>query len=603
MVTKDENPPAKRRKLDTSQPEEAVTSTQQFSPQGLERPISPPLSRRNRPAVAVLTPTWGFDNVPKQEAPSASLSREEKQKTSKDVQGNKTQPYMRSPIQLTRINDMGAYQNINTVGLKDILGDPMIKQCWNFNYLFDLDFVMKHFDEDVRDLVEVKIVHGFWKSEDPNRIKLFETAEKYPNIQLLPAYLPDAFGTHHSKMLVLFRHDDCAQVVIHTANMIHRDWSNMTQAVWSSPLLPLLSSATLEPEMAVEQLEAPVHPIGSGERFKIDIIRYLRAYGKRLINLTTQLMAYDFSAIKAAFIGSAPSRRKPADALSSKQTSFGWLGLQEILSSIPITTTGGDTTSTPHIVIQISSIATLGAAPTWLTNFQSVLRRAACPPLAVTNKPSAFFSSVAAEKTSRSKFNIIFPTSEEIRTSLDGWASGASIHMKLQSIQQQKQLEYLLPLFCHWKSSSLPAASKPQTRHGEALRGPAAPHIKTYIRFSDQTHRNIDWAMVTSANLSKQAWGDVVNKKDEIWIQSYEAGVVVWPALFGSEEDIVMVPVFGKDMPDAGDAVSVDGEKTMVGFRMPYDLPLSPYSPGDKPWCATMQYKEPDWKGLAWGGY
>jgi tyrosyl-DNA phosphodiesterase-1 len=110
--------------------------------------------------------------------------------------------------------------------------------------------------------------------------------------------------------------------------------------------------------------------------------------------------------------------------------------------------------------------------------------------------------------------------------------------------------------------------------------------------------------MVTSANLSKQAWGDVINKKDEIWIQSYEAGVVVWPSLFG-DSDTVMVPVFGKDMPVPEDAINEHGEKsrTVVGFRMPYDLPLSPYKADDKPWCATMQYGELDWKGKAWGGY
>jgi hypothetical protein len=49
-----------------------------------------------------------------------------------------------------------------------------------------------------------------------------ETAERYPNVELHHAYIPDPFGTHHSKMLVLFRHDDTAQVVIHTANMIPR---------------------------------------------------------------------------------------------------------------------------------------------------------------------------------------------------------------------------------------------------------------------------------------------------------------------------------------------------------------------------------------------
>jgi tyrosyl-DNA phosphodiesterase-1 len=37
---------------------------------------------------------------------------------------------------------MPPHQNVDAVSLKDILGHPMIKECWNFNYLFDLDFVM-----------------------------------------------------------------------------------------------------------------------------------------------------------------------------------------------------------------------------------------------------------------------------------------------------------------------------------------------------------------------------------------------------------------------------------------------------------------------------
>jgi tyrosyl-DNA phosphodiesterase-1 len=408
-------------------------------------------------------------------------------------------------------------------------------------------------------------------------------------------------------VLVLFRHDDYAQVIIHTANMIYRDWKNMTQAVWRSPLLPLLPSARTPASssgIADVQPEAAAYPIGSGERFKVDLVRYYKAYGKRLTNLTTQLMNYDFSSIQAAFIGSVPCRRKPVDAHSSKQTSFGWLGLQEILSNIPTAAADVEPSSSPHIVMQVSSIATLGATPTWLTNFQSVLARSAGAQLATSKKAPNIFAKASKDKISKPKFNIIFPTPEEIRTSLDGWTSGGSIHMKLQSQQQQKQLEYLLPLFCHWKASSVPEKNGPQARHSKALRGPAAPHIKTYIRFSDQTQKTIDWAMVTSANLSKQAWGDVINKKDEIWIQSYEAGVVVWPALFG-DSDTVMVPVFGKDMPVPEDAINEHGKKkgTVVGFRMPYDLPLCPYKADDKPWCATMQYGELDWEGKAWGGY
>jgi tyrosyl-DNA phosphodiesterase-1 len=391
----------------------------------------------------------------------------------------------------------------------------------------------------------------------------------------------------------------------------------MTQAVWCSPLLPLLSpTAALE---ITTGSDITIHPIGSGERFKVDFLRYLKAYGNRIVSLTTQLLDYDFSAIKAAFIGSAPSRQKLTSVKPSKQTSFGWLGLQEVLSTVPIKIKDDETNPLPHIVVQVSSIATLGAVPTWLTQFQSVLSRSAVDQSVMKTSPSTFFlkreaANVKEGKIQPPKFNVVFPTPEEIRTSLDGWASGGSIHMKLQSQQQQKQLEYMHPLFCHWKPSFSATNDVANTqRHGGALRGPAAPHIKTYVRFSGLDHRTMDWAMVTSANLSKQAWGDVVNKKDEIWIQSWEAGVIVWPALFAElnvANDTVMVPVFGKDMPGSGDICDIGddeessaGDKVVVGFRMPYDLPLAPYMANEKPWCATMQYSEPDWKGLAWGGY
>lgn len=468
-------------------------------------------------------------------------------------------------------------------------------------------------------------------------------------MELVNAYLPDPFGTHHSKMLILFRHDDRAQIIIHTANMILKDWTNMTQAVWRSPLLlPSLVPMSTGP-----------HAIGSGLRFHIDLRAYLLAYEKKLQRLIDQLASYDFSGIRAAFLGSAPSRQILSETKPALQTSFGWLGLQQVLSSIPVPPKK-EARKKPHIVLQVSSIATLGAVPTWLSHFQSALSRSR-----LSQQPL---------NTSRPNFSVIFPTVEEVRTSLDGYESGQSIHIKVQSAQQQKQLQYMRPLLCHWKrpSSLMPSASATQVQ-GEAQRGSAAPHIKTYIRFSDDTHNSIDWALVTSANLSKQAWGDVVNKQGEVRVQSYETGVLIWPALFKDESgqncEVDMVPTFGKDMPDSSgssDAPAVrtsaqaDGnaigggatrdkcqapidpshvddnddddeltedeteeymqraaaqskgkqkvvacakEHIRVGLRMPYDLPLSSYGPNDIPWCATQTYTEPDWKGRAWGGF
>ena len=79
-----------------------------------------------------------------------------------------------SPVQLTHIRDLppSSGGNVDTVRLKDILGDPLIRECWQFNYLHDVDFLMSQFDEDVRSLVQVKVVHGSWKREAPNRIRI-----------------------------------------------------------------------------------------------------------------------------------------------------------------------------------------------------------------------------------------------------------------------------------------------------------------------------------------------------------------------------------------------------------------------------------------------
>lgn len=78
-----------------------------------------------------------------------------------------------SPFQLTTIQDLPTDLNTDTVRLKDLLGDPLIAECWEFNYLHDLDFLMEAFDPDVRGIVKVRVVHGFWKQEDGARLKVY----------------------------------------------------------------------------------------------------------------------------------------------------------------------------------------------------------------------------------------------------------------------------------------------------------------------------------------------------------------------------------------------------------------------------------------------
>ncbi|KAF2746320.1 phospholipase D/nuclease [Sporormia fimetaria CBS 119925] len=647
------SPPRKRRKLseDTSQNAEVVISEpsnttgprEDKAPtpsrfKSLSRPITPPLSRRSKQRAT----SSSEEQEPKHLLHSVSSPAPGTTPHQHDDRNPRSSSFP-SPFQLTRIKDLSPAENVDTVSLRDILGDPMIKECWNFNYLFNLHFVMEHFDPDIRNLVKLNVVHGFWKRDDERRLSLEEQATHYPaeNIKLISAYMPNPFGTHHTKMLILIRHDDLAQVVIHTANMIERDWRNMTQAVWRSPLLPLLPENQFQSESGTQPQSEQKNPsaIGTGKRFKVDLMRYLSAYASRLKDLRSQLIPYDFGAIHAAFIGSTPSREKPSEAQPDLRTSFGWPGLREILSNVPVSSSTTPATSSsktppsrPHIVIQISSIATLGQTPTWLNNFHSVLSTHS------SFIPKPTFPPQPPAKPAKPKLSIIFPTPAEMRASLDGYASGDSIHTRLQSAAQQKQLQYLHPIFCHWRSSSSLSTSSSKAEKSEgmfkALRGPAAPHIKTYIRFSapfsldeklpdedkgregtaeggKEGNRSkdiaIDWAMITSANLSKQAWGDVENKNGEVWVQSWEAGVVVWPALF--KEGTEMVPVFGKDgceerSVDEKGGVSGGGKgKGKVALRMPYNLPLERYGEDEEPWCATMAYEEPDWMGRRWEGY
>jgi len=259
-------------------------------------------------------------------------------------------------------------------------------------------------------------------------------------------------------MLILLRHDDAAQVIIHTANMIPFDWTNMTQAVWKSPLLPLVNAAS-PPQLSTE--------FGSGAKFKTDLLSYLQSYNtkyKVTSPLVTQLEKYDFSEIRAALVGSVPGRH---DVETDRETAFGWLALQKVLKSVPVQG------NKPEIVAQVSSIASITEKLLDQTLFKALK----------TSKNV---------KESKPKFKIIFPTADEIRRSLNGYSSGSAIHTKIQSPAQQKQLQYLRPMLCHWAGDGSQHASDEKLEVLDAGRKRAAPHIKTFVRFSDSNRENID---------------------------------------------------------------------------------------------------------------
>lgn len=319
----------------------------------------------------------------------------------------------------------------------------------------------------------------------------------------------------------------------------------MTQGAWISPRL--------------QKVDSP-----DRTEFQNDFIAYLTQYKlPPTDHLITVIKKFDFTPVKAVLIGSTPGNYH---ASSPDYHAWGLNKLQRCLRDCP-----GE--STDRIQAQVSSIATLGPTDAYFT---PVLGQA--------------LNGQAPGHAAALPIDLVFPTVENIQESINGYGSGSSIHFRHNTTPGQKQLEYLKSHLCTWTAL-------------KSGRAKAAPHIKTYMRASAGGDR-LRWILLTSANLSKQAWGNISNKDKNLWIQSFELGVLLHPALFG-DTNTHLIPTYKRDAPTPASDPSKRPELpegTYVAIRMPYDLPLVPYNQavGDVPWCAQGKYSKPDWRGDVW---
>lgn len=170
-------PPSKRQRLskDSSDLPEALGDAFTI-PRTLGHPISPPLRKRPRPTGPSTEQSKEPEiELPRLLAPANKVSKEQiagNTSSSATSQNEPSSHVFSSPFHLTWVQDLPNAANTDAVTLKDLLGDPLIAECWEFNYLHDIDFLMAAFDQDTKDLVQVHLVHGFWKKEDESRLML-----------------------------------------------------------------------------------------------------------------------------------------------------------------------------------------------------------------------------------------------------------------------------------------------------------------------------------------------------------------------------------------------------------------------------------------------
>lgn len=199
------------------------------------------------------------------------------------------------------------------------------------------------------------------------------------------------------------------------------------------------------------------------------------------------------------------------------------------------------------IVAQSSSLGSFGAnSDAWLTSeFCNSLR-------------SDLQSSVGLRKIP--KIRIIYPTFNNVVNGHDGLLSGGCLPYGNQIHQKQPWLNEFL---YQWKADQ---------RH----RSKAMPHIKTYARWSD---KKLYWFMLTSANISKAAWGQMSKAKTSrtLRISNYEAGVLFLPKFITPNSRYFSIH-------------ESDGTPAFLPFPITYDLPLIKYFVDDTPFLSDVLF-------------
>lgn len=349
------------------------------------------------------------------------------------------------------------------------------------------------------------------------------------NVTAVKVKMPTAFGHHHTKMSILAYKDNSIRVIVSTANLVESDWENRTQGLWISPKLPQLS------------LNADTTSGDSPTQFKTDLLRYLNSYRiPQVQEWIGRVRRADFSSVRVFLVASAPGTHYGPD-----MTLWGHRRLKSLLNTH--VTDPKDSRSPWNkwpIIGQFSSIGTLGPdANSWVCGELKASMSAPSKPL------------------EESSIKLIYPSLENVKGSHDGLLGGACLPYRRQVHAKQP---WLTSYLYQWQSNS-------------RFRTRAMPHIKSYARVSPCSNF-LSWFLLTSANLSKAAWGAETKTKlpgPGLRILSYEAGVLFIPKFV--VEDNVFSLETGSNQAGAGK------RQEYQPFSLHYDLPLRAYKSGETP--------------------
>ncbi|XP_068625785.1 probable tyrosyl-DNA phosphodiesterase isoform X3 [Battus philenor] len=342
-------------------------------------------------------------------------------------------------------------------------------------------------------------------------------SKKKPNVSAHYVSMATPFGKHHTKMMLLCYEDGSLRVVVSTANLYVDDWENRTQGLWFSPRCAPLPAGGMPYDG-----ESPT-------MFKRSLLRYLHHYQMpQLTYYVDWVKRCDFSHINVFLVASAPG--------SHFDTEWGMTRAGALLRQhccVP----PAENSRWP-LLAQASSLGSYGKDPKlWLTgDFLHHFTK-------IKEQPQTLSASA--------ELKLIYPSLENVKQSHDDLLGGGCLPYAAEVHAKQPWLnDYLY----QWRATS--------THRNQAM-----PHIKSYTRLSPDG-RSAAYFLLTSANVSKAAWGSLNKGNRALRIMSYEAGVLLLPT-FVIKKDVFPLAEGAADR-----------------LQLPYDVPPVRYAAGMSPWVS-----------------
>ena len=372
----------------------------------------------------------------------------------------------------------------------------------------------------------------------------------------------ERFGTHHSKAIVIVR-PQLLSVHILTGNLLFSDWLNKTNAVWTGtfPRVEADSSSTSERRAGNKDASgiestSPHETLIYGE-FGSDLAEYYGAIkgigasppprwepsNREQRQLWAALdfswiASYDYTSAGARLVASVPGKTAGRH-VGAQMCKWGHMRLRRLIDlntrrhSAPSRGGKDEPATSPvdrraddmsAIVLQFSSLSSVGNGTAWLEELISSMNGGR--------------SSLAAPP-----IRIVYPTRRQVGDSIEGWVAGASL--PCASENASKLEDALAQLSApsaagrqttdEAQSSKMPYACLCRWECGPAnggaagclrARAVAMPHIKSYARVS--MDGNVEWAVLTSANLSQAAWGKLEKKGSQVCMQCLLNDEHIW---------------------------------------------------------------------------